>query len=724
MVLGNQPPIAKPSGKIKPWRSKRFLLDIGTACVVALLAAFIFIANEGLWTKQAWELPSGYESDSQQILGWIKAASEGDYHLLDIIYVSRLGAPFGANWNDYPMYEKAFTIFLGWTARSIGLFAAVNLGMLLTHALAAASFYLACRFFRWHRAFSVAGALLFGFTFYLTKRDLGHMLLGLAYTIPWAVFSSWLILGRHNLKRFSRYWLFCLGVSFLMGISNPYYLNLYVQMLILSLTVQWFTHRREENLRTGVLCLLVSLAGFLLIHTGSILFRLYAGANPYAITRAYRESELYALRPIEFFIPPMGHRIGWLSDLGMFYQNETLNQAEVSSPYLGLIGICALIWLSVAFLQKIFRNRNQEIPIAAWQVLWIIAYSVVGGINCLLAIGGIGLFRASGRNSIFISSLILIWLIPQIKRHLKLKSSLQIWSVALAIAALGIFDQLPPSKRTANRADISARLTSDSEFSQKLEAALPPQSAVFQLPIAVFPEGNPVLNMGSYEHLRPYFFTGKLRFSYGMNKGRSDSSWQAETERMPAVEMVKRLETLGFGALYLNRKGFIDNGNSLINSLEKIGYKKRLESNDKELVAILLNPKLQSEAPRTDLFSINHFGNFWLRYDNSPDEVLWISTAYAELQLNPDLFHGKKAHLKANIVVPTDRTVSFLIGNRVLAKKQLQKNIPYLVEFDLDPPTSGKLLRLDTDKPPALFEGGNYAPGTFSLLDIQITPLP
>jgi hypothetical protein len=698
--------------------------DLAIALLLGLLVSVIWITNSDLWSRAAWDVPVGYETDSHQIIGWIKAASEGDYHLLEVIRVSRLGTPFGANWNDYPMYEKAFTILLGWLARSIGLFASANVGMMLTHVTAAMSFYLACRFFRWHRAWSFAGALLFAFDYYMTKRSLGHMLLGLTYTIPWAIFATWLILGKHHLKRFSRSWKFCLGVSFLMGVSNPYYLNIYVQLILLALAFQWFTLRQRENIQTGLLCLLVSGFGFLLAHTGTLFFRLFAGANPYAVARAYRESEMYALRPIEFFIPPLGHRVPSFSDLGMFYQNETLNRADVFSPYLGVIGGAGLILLLAVLLRRMFLNQNRRIPAAGWQSLWIVAYSVVGGFNCFLALGGIGLFRASGRNSIFIIALVLLWLIPVASRSFKHWPVGKSWLVALAIAGLGIIDQLPYANREKDRAAIQTSITSDRDFCQQLEARLPAHAAVFQLPLAAFPEGNPVINMGSYEHLRPYFFTSTLRFNYGMNKGRSDSSWQAEIERMPATEMVKQLEKLGFHVLYLNRRGFVDDGDGLLKTLAQMGYQEKMESADKNQVAVFLKPQPDPDMPRTDVHTINHFGNFWARHDLGPEEVLWISMAYAEIQLNPDLFKNTKARLRASVMVPSDRKVKFLIGNVVFAEKKLLKNRPYQVEFELPPLEDGKLLRIDTDQPSAVFQGGSYTPGAFALLHLDIVPIP
>ena len=72
---------------------------------------------------------SDYNGDALQILGWINAASEGDY--ISAFWtetVHRLGAPYEANWNDYPMYEKLITFGLGhgWRSAATSTFVASN----------------------------------------------------------------------------------------------------------------------------------------------------------------------------------------------------------------------------------------------------------------------------------------------------------------------------------------------------------------------------------------------------------------------------------------------------------------------------------------------------------------------------------------------------------------------------------------------------------------------
>lgn len=723
MVSSSQSP-AVSAQKRNPF-NKRLLTDAAVAIALAVLVSLVWITNSDLWTKTNWDVPASYAGDSMQILGWIKAASEGDYHLLEPISVSRLGAPMGANWNDYPMYEKAFTILLGWIARSIGLMAASNVGMMLTHATAAASFYLACRWFRWNRLWSATGAVLFGFLYYNTMRGLGHLLLGLTYTIPWAMLVTWLVATRHRLPRFSRGWKFCVGVSFLMGVSNPYYLNMYVQLLLISLVIVWFADRRKDNLETGLICLATAAAGFVVAHTGSLLFRLFAGGNPYAIARHYRESELYALRPIELFIPPKGHRFPWMSDIGIKYTNATASIGELFGPYLGMICGLTLIVLLALGIRWLLRHESRRVPLPFWQICWVLAYSVIGGVNGWLSFGGIGVFRASNRNSMFIAAALLLWLVPKLSAWAK-KSGWPAFRIRLLAGALvlfGITDQLPDANRAAALPKVQAIVGDDRAFSEKLESKLAEGAMVFQLPLADFPEGNPVMDMGAYEHLRPYFFTKSLRFTYGSNKGRSDNSWQAEIERLPARAMAERLESMGAGALMINRMGFADDAVGLIAMLNSLGYTNRIENGAKNLVAILLNPSPTPETPATDLHSVNSYGHFWRRFDLGPDETLWVSQVYCEIQVNRDAIKTKRMKVRAQFSVPSDRSVIFSIGHEILSKKTVAKDIVHQVEFEMDALPRGKTLRIDTNRAPAGFQNSAVS-GAFALFNIEFIPIP
>ena len=92
----------------------------------------------------------------------------------------------------------------------------------------------------------------------------------------------------------------------------------------------------------------------------------------------------------------------------------------------------------------------------------------------------------------------------------------------------------------------------DFPIDDALEGSLPVGAGVFQLPAAVFPEGGRAEGLPDYEPFRLYIHSHRrLRFSYGMMKGRPDAPWHLETAHLPPPEMLARLRGTGFHAVVL-----------------------------------------------------------------------------------------------------------------------------------------------------------------------------
>ena len=132
------------------------------------------LANHRL-SPQSWPAPLGYSGDSTFVLGCIKAASELEYLPFLSRSISRLGAPYAGNWNDFPMFEVFPIAFMGMVARWSDLITAWNIGILLSHLTSALAFYGACRLLRFRREWSAAGALLWAFSFYHNSRGAGGL---------------------------------------------------------------------------------------------------------------------------------------------------------------------------------------------------------------------------------------------------------------------------------------------------------------------------------------------------------------------------------------------------------------------------------------------------------------------------------------------------------------------------------------------------------------------
>ena len=117
------------------------------------------------------------------------------------------------------------------------------------------------------------------------------------------------------------------------------------------------------------------------------------------------------------------------------------------------------------------------------------------------------------------------------------------------------------------------------------------------------PEVVPPHRLTDYEHFRPYLATDGLQFSYGAAKHRARGRWQRELETESVPVLVRRLEEHGFGALYLNRKGFGDRAEGMLKELAALGYDRVFSGRLGNQVVVLLRPSAEPRPPFARSFS-------------------------------------------------------------------------------------------------------------------------
>src|ERR1035438_1376340 len=80
---------------------------MGLAHIVALMVIVFLVwgLTHHRLSPKSWSAPLAYGGDCTFELGYIKAASEFDCLPFLYRFNSRLGAPYTANWNDFPMFE-------------------------------------------------------------------------------------------------------------------------------------------------------------------------------------------------------------------------------------------------------------------------------------------------------------------------------------------------------------------------------------------------------------------------------------------------------------------------------------------------------------------------------------------------------------------------------------------------------------------------------------------
>ncbi|MBL9201326.1 MAG: hypothetical protein JNL39_12515 [Opitutaceae bacterium] len=681
-----------------------------------LVTALIWAAHYQRWTLEQWRLPTDYVGDAHEMLARIKAAAEGETWPVAPQVIDRLGAPFGAHWNAYPTPDKPLMLALGGLANAVGLFAAANAGLLLAQLSAALAFYLMARWLRCRWEWAWAGALLFAYTYHAFHRGLAHFSFVFTWTVPLGLLAVWLVAQSRRLEWRSPGAVLCLGVALAFGVSNPYYLFFWGQLLLWALVAQWFGARRRANLGIGLAAGALALAAFA-VTNAEVWLHVQEPEGLPLLSRNYGGTERYALKPLELFIPPQYHRIDLLAFFGDRYNRWSDWRGEDYMPYLGLVGIAGFAWLFAAAVRRLLRR--EPLPGQALSAGWLLAYATVGGLTNLLAFfAGFQIFRATNRAAIFLSAIVLAFLVVRLSRLTVAWPAPWRFAAAVAVAVFGVFDQLPRRWPDDVRARMVADADSDLKLGRELEAALPAGAMVFQIPVLGFPEVTPPHRLADYEHFRPYLVTETLRFSYGAAKFRSRSRWQRDLENLPVADLVRRLESYGFAALYLNRKGYEDRAERILGELAQLGYTRRLQGSGGQQVIVVLNPTTQPKLPLGRMLT---FGQGW--HPRSEGGVRWASGDAVLSYFNPHAT-PHAAELRLALVAGSPRDVVLEHNGRAIHTFRISDGPAELHLPALSLAPGVNLFALRSDRPAQRLSAGRYQLRAFGLKESAIVIRP
>lgn len=706
-------------------RIHRFSIPQGTFPVLRLfllvgVVIVVWCVVYGRLSCESWQAPISYSRDAWIVLARAKSAADGNFWPVLSKEIPTLGAPFAANWNDYPTTEDLLYLSMGVMSRWVGLFAASNLAVLFSHVLAAISFYASCRLLKCRWEWALMGALVFAFSRYAFARSLDHVMLAYDWHVPLGLLVSWWLVSRYGLKLGSRrYWL-ALGIAFATGIQNPYYTYIFLQFVGLAFLIQLVRKSPWRKLIAPVTAGLVAASAFLLMNIDTLTYQASHGPNPAAIVRPYSDLEVYALKPVELFMPPKNHRWKLWLDVGQKYVTSTYFLGEPGSPYLGFVGIGALALLGFVSLTRAVGRPARPIPVHAWQTIWVLLYSGVGSVTGVVGLFGLTMFRATNRYSIVILALVLLFLVQYLSI---VGRRWRVWTrvaIALLLSLIALWDQLPRRTPVIRQIkDLGVTVASDRVFVAAIEERLPACAMVFQLPVMDFPDGSPILGVDTYEHFRPYLFSKHLHFSYGDHKGRPGDAWQREVEELPPAEIVAHLERYGFSAIYIDRKGYADRGAELIEGLRAAGRSEMIENSKGDLLCIILHPSSQPVLPRPALF----FANGWYQVERDKDGHWWrwsMGNARVLLTNSSDAPAVRYLHFKLDTLVP--RRVSIMRGDEDLVTWRVTPGVLHDVEHVAVTLRPGdNFLDFVTDAPPAFPENRDPRQLAFALYDFRVT---
>ena len=679
-----------------------------------ILVTLLWCHAYNRWTREAWATPVHYTGDTLGEMAAAKALATGEIHPIVTKYPSSLGAPFVANWNDYPSAEEGVFTWYAILVRLLGVFTGSNVTLLSAHLLAAASFYFVGRVLGYHRIWSFAGALLFSMSHYAFARSLWHLSLTFYWHVPLGLLVVWWCLTGPAPLTARRLW-FCIAVSVLHGIQYAYYTGMFLQFLFGAAIVCLVRRNGWRLLLLPLLLAAVVIATVVVMNADTLYYRLAYGPNAGVLIRDYPALEIYALKPVELFVPSM-HRFHSLQTwANQAYYSQTMFHGENDSSYLGMIGIAALGWLVWEVFRALVSRAPRNVPIHSWGVGWILAFSIVGGLNGIIGLFGIVLFRGSNRYSIVILALLLLFLVRELTRLTRGWHWTPVSVSASLIVLLGLWDQIPPPPTRQKIHRIHEQVVSDGRLVSMMESRLPARAIVFQLPVHDYPEVGPIGEMGDYEHFRPYLQSRSLRFSYGSHKGRTRERWQAEAMQFGPAMFVTTLENYGFSAVLINKKAYEDRAASLLLDLRAAGRSEALVETA-DLISVLLHPVEHPVLPPE--FDEK---NWELPEGGATEHWRW-STGNARIILHNAASNAKMVHLTFSLGSMKPRFVEIYAGSEKVYGSSLDPTRPpdpVALTLSLKPgPTE---LNFRTDRTAELPGNGDSRKLAFNLRNFTIS---
>ncbi|MFL5929996.1 MAG: hypothetical protein ACJ75P_01950 [Gaiellaceae bacterium] len=525
---------------------RRALVGTLAAPVLALLAACLVLE---VWNADL-RRPFDYSGDATFTAAVVKnVVDEGA-----LWENEELGAPRGQELYDFPVFagdnaQLAIVRVLGFVVRDP--IVALNLFFLLTFPLAAFTAFLVLRRLGVRLPGALLASVLFALLPYHFLRGEDHLFLAAYWAVPLGCFLVLSVLSDVPLVTplRSRRAFAILAACVIVGSAAVYYAAFTLVLLAAAGALSALARRSwRPAVTTGVLGAAIVVA-LVVNFAPAILDRLREGSNP-AVQRFAFETEVFSLRPLQLVLPVPDHRIGALARINADYERH-VGSTEASFAALGVVGTFGLaVLLGTLLLAGVRTGAPRGDPLlryAAVSAFVALLFAMTGGLAPIVSYLISPQLHAWNRLSVFIAFFALLAVALLLDR---LQGRVA-WAVAAALLVVGALDETTGAM-TPRYGEVAREWASDGAWVDAVDAALPEDAAVLQLPYVPFPSSPPVGRMVDYDHVRPYLHSDDLRWSYGAMKGRAEDIGDDVS--------VAEARAAGYAAIEVDRFGYADNG--------------------------------------------------------------------------------------------------------------------------------------------------------------------
>jgi hypothetical protein len=424
------------------------------------------------------------------------------------------------------------------------------------------------------RATAVLSGVLYALLPYALSRNIQHFSLAI-YLVPIPCAGALAVAsGRVSLATRGR--LALVAGCVLLGFNYAYYAFFGAFVLIVGTIAAAVRDPRSPDWRRG-LQLLAAIVVATAVNLAPSL-RLWAiEGQPLAIpAKTAAESELYGLKIRQLVSPVADHPFPpfarWASlERRAAFPSETENTSSrlglvASIGFIVLLGALVLTVGPVGPAGRRWMGDPGIFAAAGGLVLALVLLGTIGGFGSLFSLLVSPAIRSYNRVCPFIAFYAWVGVALMIDA---LAPRARLWRGALVAGVLGVgvWDQIG-ALAPLNRAYAATRTewTTIDTFVRALEPQLPPGAMVFQLPLTTYLNDEGYGRMRTYDEIKPSLASRTLHWSYPALDN-SVVRWQHAVARLPPQAMAQALRDAGFRAIVIDRDGYADAAQSLIDAL-------------------------------------------------------------------------------------------------------------------------------------------------------------
>jgi hypothetical protein len=490
---------------------------------------------------------------------------------------TQFGFPLGMNLNYFPgidITENTFAMVAD--AITGGTFLGINLLVLLSFPLVAALAYLVIRMTGLQGPLAIALAVAFAVIPFHWGRALGHTYLSTLYS---AVVGLALVLLIAT-GTFERLWrgrsgwprigmlavvaVMCIVVAW----TGVYYVAFTLILGVFALIWRFALRARLSSIAvdaipligTAVLAVIGFIPSLLTVRVDPPLASLGERTPFESVT--YAGNLLMAMLPIPQSQLP---RLGYYNEAVLKVLNEApYGESSVITNFGTWVSSAALVTFVVAL---VLRSRRTPTPSEAPVGLGLVAYLTVvtvlffvpWGLNLLFAEVVTAQIRAWNRLLPFLLLLFILGAAAALHRTRIATRWAFAVPIALALLAITAVDTVYPFRAAyaGSVAEAGEATRAARAYASDVNAAIPADCGVLQLPYMAYPEHGLERGVNDYDHFWTSITNPGKEWSYGAVRNTDASIWAAQLPQVPTDAQMDLLRGAGFCAIHLDTRGYV-----------------------------------------------------------------------------------------------------------------------------------------------------------------------